>query len=107
MSAFVQKQDKLSFFQRLLCRLFCPRWKEDKPVENLPGPWIAVAMLQTHRGDFERNWRLVGDLSNAYEVARWLALELADASHPELGIQWSVRRPEPDELPELGNLTKD
>ena len=62
---------------------------------NEPGPWLAVAVIQTRRGEFERCVRFVdNDLLNAYEVARWLALDLADRTHSELGVRWAVRRPE-------------
>lgn len=91
-------QSRINGWKRLLCRFFCPNWKSDKPKTNEPGPWIAVAILQTHRGEFESDLRFVdNDLFNAYEVARWLALILADRTHPELGVRWAVRRPEVNE----------
>jgi hypothetical protein len=87
-------QSRISTWKRLLCRLRCPEWNEERPKVNEPGPWLAVAIIQTHRGEFERCVRYVdNDLLNAYEVARWLALDLADRTHSELGVRWAVRRP--------------
>jgi hypothetical protein len=88
-------QSKISGWKRLLCRFCCPNWHDERPKVNEPGPWVAVAIIQTHRGEFERCVRFVdNDLLNAYEVARWLALDLADRTHSELGVRWAVRRPE-------------
>lgn len=91
----MKTKNHLNIWQRLMCRIFCPRWTEDRPTANDEGPWVAVAILQTHRGEFERDWRLVeSNLQNAYEVARWLGLWLADRTSSQLGVRWAVRRPE-------------
>lgn len=91
----MKTKNSLNIWQRLICQIFCPNWNEDRPLENEPGPWVAVAITQTHRGDFERDWmRVENDLQNAYEVARWLGVRLDFITGSELGIRWAVRRPE-------------
>jgi hypothetical protein len=84
---------RLKWYQRVLCRIFCPRWKQDRPKDE-PGTWIACALVVTHGGRYERMTREVEGLVNAYEVARWLALRLDFKTHPDLGIQWAIRKHE-------------
>lgn len=96
----MKRMESLRWWQRLACRLWCPGWESERPLADAAeeGPWIAAAILMTNRGDFERETRYVpGNLRNAYEIARWLALKLADATHPELGVRWAVRRPQSGE----------
>ena len=89
----MQKIEKLTWWQRLQCRWFCPNFKEDRPAVDEPGTWVACSVKVGSRGG-ERDVAEVEGLCNAYEVARWLALEL-DRKLPHadgLGVNWAIRR---------------
>ena len=91
----MKRMDHIRWWHRVLCRIWCPTWNQSRPATDEKGPWVAVAILQTHRGDFERDWRRVENgLQDAYEVARWLGLKLQDGNWNDLGVRWAVRRPE-------------
>ena len=80
----------------------CPDFNKFFPTEDKPGPWVAVALTTTCFSRRERKRHLVNDgLKVAYVEARKLARDL-DIEVPsfqgEIGIEWEVRRPFPDEV---------
>ncbi len=83
----------INWFQRRLCRWFCPRFVEEYPEDDDQEIWVAVAM----RVNFVRRWEVftckVVGRRNAYEVARWLALTLCWVTRSELGVDYGVREP--------------
>lgn len=88
----VNKQIKIKWWQRILCRRFCPRYAEDMPVDK-PGLWVACSLKRNYVSAVEIECVEVEGLRNAYEVARWLALKLDFKTPQEFGISWAVRKP--------------
>ena len=84
---------KLNWWQRLQCKWLCPNFKQDRPAEDKPGKWMAVAVLKMpFSGEREVFTREVEGLFNAYEVARWLALKLDRTAPAVYGVNWGVRK---------------
>ena len=88
--------------------LWCPKFWEHFPTEDKAGPWVAVALSVTFFSRRERARHLVnGGLKEAYIQARRLALNLDNkVLSEEIGIEWEVRRPFPDETYDNVPLTK-
>lgn len=82
---------KLNWWQRLQCKVFCPKFEQNKPQDK-PGRWIAVSILHTPFNSREVDTIEVEGLVNAYEVSRWLALKLDRRTYMDYGVEWAVRK---------------
>ncbi len=84
---------RLKWYQRLLCKFLAPNFEKERPKIQEPGQWAAVSLKVTALGRMEHEIILVEGLQEAYEVSRWLALNLDRKLHSSFGVDWAVRKP--------------
>lgn len=82
--------------------MWCPKFWEFYPKEDKEGPWVAVAIRTSTYGSCREIYRELykKGMCDVYIEARALALRL-DGETTKMGdvfgIEWSIRRPFPDE----------